>query len=239
MSTDLYVAARACEGRLLPDATVAILPDVAATDPLADEWRARAESCERLLRHLRALRRPLRIVELGCGNGWLAHRLSSVPGSEVLAADVNDVELDQARRVFAARGTLRFANHDMRDGTLPGPADVVVLASALQYLPDPAPLMAAWLDEIDPRGELHVLDTPIYTQGELAAARRRTRRHYAEIGVPEMAVAYHHHTWDTFARFQLDVLFRPDAATTRLRRRLTGAPVTPFPWLRIRRDAGR
>jgi len=240
MTTDLYIRARSREGRLLDDAVVAGLPEVPPDHPHAAEWRLRAGSCRRLLAELRAQRRPLRVLELGCGNGWLAHRIAELPGSRVRGADVNDVELEQARRVFGQRGNLDFVHHDMRRPELPMPTpDLLVLASSVQYVEDTAPLIEAWLAALAPGGELHILDSPLYHLDEVAAAQERTLRHYAEIGVPEMAEAYLHHTWESLQRFHLEVLHRPDASLARLRRRLLGGPSSPFPWIRIRKDAVR
>jgi SAM-dependent methyltransferase len=238
MPADLYVAARMREGRLLPDEMVATLPHVPGAHGQHDEWRLRADSSARLVALLRAQRRPLRILELGCGNGWLANRLAAVPGATVTGTDVNDVELDQARRVFAATANLDFLHHDMRERELPVPRpDVIVCASALQYVPDPARLVAQWLGALAPGGEIHVLDTPLYTSDSVIAARERTRRHYASIGVAEMAELYHHHTWSCFDGFDVEVLHDPATTRSRLQRRLLHARRSPFPWIRISRDA--
>jgi SAM-dependent methyltransferase len=233
MPADLYIVAREREGRILSDDLVALLPLVPSEHPLFDEWRLRADSARRLTAALQRLQRRLRVVELGCGNGWLAHRIAELPHTDVVGADVNDVELEQARRVFADCRNLRFVHHDMNSGELPvARVDVVVVASAIQYAADPARLIAAWLRQLSPYGEIHILDSPIYTGADVAAARERTRRHYESIGVPAMAGRYHHHTWDVFTPFDADILHRPDAPLSRLRRSRS-----PFPWLRIRRDA--
>jgi len=54
------------------------LPRVARSDPQQAVWRIRQESfrhlCTRVLARLG--RRPLRVLDLGAGNGWLSHRLA-------------------------------------------------------------------------------------------------------------------------------------------------------------------
>src|SRR5256885_4716 len=85
------------------------------------------------------------------GQGGLANRLATVEGTSVVGVDVNPVELDQARRVFAGRPHLRFVA-----GDLTGPidaaagADIAVVASVIQYLPDPAAVFAALLRQLPP-----------------------------------------------------------------------------------------
>ena len=118
---------------------------------------------------------------------------------------------------------------------LPAHSDVVVLASVVQYVADlPALLrrLRSWL-AVD--GEIHVLDSPFYRPADVAAARERTARHYADLGVPEMAEAYHHHRLDELAEFEPTFLQRPGMVAERVARLVPGRRSSPFPWLRIRR----
>ncbi len=228
-----YLLARSREGRLYPDAVVAQLPDVPASHPLRQEWRQRADSSRRLVRYLRGRSGPLRVLDLGCGNGWLAHLLAGIPGSDVTGIDTNEVELDQAARVFVAPN-LRFIWADIsRMAAPPDRPDVVVMASAIQYVPDLASLVRRLRSWLPADGEVHLLDSPLYRPDELDGARERTRRHYADIGVPEMAAAYHHHVWQDLDPFPYRVLYRPDAFLPRAARRGFGRPRSPFPWIRI------
>jgi SAM-dependent methyltransferase len=235
-----YLRARQNEGRLLPDSLVAALPHLPRSHPLSGEWRRRADSSSRLLAYLRALRRPLTIVDVGCGNGWLANRMAELDGCRVVGVDVNAFELNQARRVFGHRSNLAFVQADIQTAGLPlDGADVVVLASVIQYLPDPAALLSTTMASLGPRGEVHVFDSPIYRTGEVQAAEERTRQHYMTVGVPEMADVYVHHDWSGLDSLDFDVLYRPDTRVHVLQRRLLRRPGTPFPWLRFRSGGDR
>jgi len=233
--SQVYLQARAREGRLLPDDLVAGLPDLPRGHPLRREWRHRADSAGRLCAYVRAQRRPVRVLDAGCGNGWLANRLAAIDATTVTAVDMNGVELDQARRVFGGRPDLEFVAGDLLDGVPDtGPPDLVVLASVIQYLPDLGAVLDALVALMAADGEIHVLDSPIYRRTDVAGARERTRRHYADVGVPEMASRYQHHDWSELARFAYDVLYRPDEWRHRVERRVLGRARSPFPWLRIR-----
>ena len=232
-----YLRVRELEGRRYPDELVASLPAVPRGHPLHAEWRARADSTRRLLNYLDALPRPRTVVDVGCGCGWLAHRMAQLEGTRVWALDATEPELEQAARVFAGQPGLTFVHGDALASEPPvAHADVVVLAAAIQYFPDLPQLVRRLLSWLDDGGELHILDSPFYAPSEVPAARARTRAYYDGLGVPEMAGAYHHHTRDDLAPFRPDYLYRPDGSSARARRALR-LPASPFLWLRIRRVA--
>ena len=148
--------------------------------------------------------------------------------------DLNEVELQQARRVFE-RPNLQFVLADVV--VAPAPVerpDVILLASVIQYVPDLPALITRLLGWLAPGGELDILDSPLYAAGDLPAARERTRQHYAALAVPEMVEAYHHHQWRDLDGSNTAVRYRPDLLRHRLARRLLGWPRSPFPWVRIR-----
>ncbi|HEY4332851.1 MAG TPA: class I SAM-dependent methyltransferase [Ilumatobacteraceae bacterium] len=232
-----YLRAREREGRLLADELVRDLPLLPAADPLADEWHRRADSARRIVSHLANMPQPLpqslRVLDLGCGNGWLSARMAALAHVNVIGIDINTTELEQARRVFAARPRLAFESGDLEGRGWPARApDVVVLASSLQYVADPAGLFARLLAAYPTTG-VHVLDTPIYSGAEIEAARERSREHYERIGVPQMIGYYHHHDWDIFAGFPHRVLFDPAAPHNRVARVVLRRRTTPFPWIEV------
>lgn len=232
-----YLCVRALEGRLYPDEVVRRLPDAPRTDPLAHEWRQRADSARRLVAYLagapRPANAPLAILEVGCGNGWLTGRLAEIPGSRVTGMDLNEAELEQARRVFGGGLNLCFVTGDVRSA--PAPAErlnIIVLASVIQYLADLPGLIRRLADWLAPGGEIHILDSPLYEPSALAAAGERTRAYYAGLGVPLMADLYLHHAWSEFDGLPVEVLYDP-VPPGRIGR-LLARPRSPFPWLRIR-----
>lgn len=235
--TATYDRVRELEGRRYPDRLVERMPEVPLDDPHREEWRRRADSADRLIRHLGRLPRPLAVVELGCGNGWLAARIAGIDGCRVVGVDVNAAEVAQARRVFGTVADLSFVEADAIDG--PPPLDrptAVVLASVIQYVEDVPSLLSRLLGWIAPGGEIHLLDSPLYEPGTVAAARRRSEAYYRRLGVPEMAAVYHHHDRRVLAGFRADFLHDPAGLRVRLGRRLARGAHSPFPWVRIRGD---
>ena len=222
-----YIRLRQKENRLHTDAELKLLPLVPAAHPYASEWQMRKRSAARLVQWLTGKRKPLRILEAGCGNGWLSHQLSAVPQSVVTGSDINFTELEQAARVFADLPNLYFIYGDIRNSFFREQYfDVIVLAASIQYFPSLQGIISAALRLLTPGGELHILDTPFYRQDELPAACIRTADHFRNMGFPEMSEHYFHHSWDELKRFDYRLLYDPAALQHFFARQKN-----PFPWI--------
>ncbi len=98
---EAYLAARHKEGRIYLDEIVRQLPVVPKGHPQEKEWGLRRHNVQQLLLHLQE-KAPNRILDLGCGNGWLTHQLiAGQKSGSVLGLDINITELEQAQRLFA------------------------------------------------------------------------------------------------------------------------------------------
>ena len=76
-----------------------------------------------------ASRAPKTAVDIGCGEGWLAHRLAE-QGVEVLGTDVVPELIAQAQA--AGKGRFQVASYeDMAEGKITGKFDVAVCNFAL------------------------------------------------------------------------------------------------------------
>lgn len=228
--SDLYLRVREKEGRLYSDDMVAQLPDVPGGHPLAKEWYARADSSARLVRYLVKLPRPLNVLELGCGNGWLSGKLARIPGAQVWGVDMMSRELIQAARLFA-NPRLNFLAADIFHAPfLHRTFEVIVLASVIQYFPDLPALLRTLQTLLKSHGEIHILDSPLYQPGELPAAKERSRAYYSALGFPEMAEHYFHHPVTALDQHSPRWLYRPENFRARLANRF-GKAVSPFPWI--------
>jgi len=254
----LYLEVRRREGRILSDEEVRRLPFVPESHPLATEWRWRRRSFARFFSYCQqwavqsGKTPPLRLLDLGCGNGWLANRLAENPDWDVWALDVNEEELEQGARLFG-RDNLRFGYADLvprngipgswpgisfRDtGRWPGipfrgtgTFDLIVLAASVQYFPDLRELVAALRARLNPGGEIHLIDSPFYaSETERDAARRRTADYYAKTGVPAMAAYYHHHLWTDVLELGGQNLNK--SLKIRFLQKIKW--LAPFPWVRL------
>lgn len=225
----LYLEVRHREGRVLADEVVKNLPLVSKLSLYAKEWTWRQRSFQRFMASL-PKESPLRILDLGCGNGWMANRLAENPNWEVVAIDLNQEELEQGARLFG-RSNLKFYYADILEDKYPNQHfDIILLAASVQYFPDLRLLIEELRKHLASMGQIHLLDSPCYkTREDQTAAHQRTSDYYQKIGVPEMARFYHHHGWEV-----VKALGGKDLNNTLWINILqkTGW-LSPFPWLKF------
>jgi 2-polyprenyl-3-methyl-5-hydroxy-6-metoxy-1,4-benzoquinol methylase len=103
-----------------------------AIEPNADE-RARLAAIEELLEDCALPEKP-RILDLGCGRGWLSRELAKY--GEVLGTDVVAAAVERARELFP---NLSFRHGDLRD-LLDSPGresfDLVVSSEVIEHVAD-------------------------------------------------------------------------------------------------------
>jgi ubiquinone/menaquinone biosynthesis C-methylase UbiE len=140
-----------------------MLPHLGKTHPRNTEWAGRATSCKRLIRYLTRNKKSAHILEIGCGNGWLSHQLSLVPGSRVVGLDPNLNELRQAARVFRHQSNLKFIYGDFYSDILQDLSfDIIVMAAAVHHFPSFPLIIGDVLPHLRARGELHLIDSCLY-----------------------------------------------------------------------------
>jgi len=232
----LYLDVRKKEGRLYSDEIVKILPKLDSTDPLYHEWQIRKRSLQRFLSYLKKRRALLKILDLGCGNGWMANQLAENLICSVSALDMNTVELQQAERVFGKNPNLNFQYGNVFDPNYPDQQfDIVLLASSVQYFPDVQKLLARLLELLSRNGEIHIIDSPFYQSQEVSTARERSRRYYQQMGFPEMTNHYFHHSFIDLSQFDFKLLYDPNSLFQRIAKILIRYS-SPFPWIRIEKS---
>jgi ubiquinone/menaquinone biosynthesis C-methylase UbiE len=223
-----YILLRRKEGRIYSDEEVKQLPAVPDGHPLAKEWKIRSFSVGRLTRYLEKKSTSLKILEVGCGNGWLSHRLALLQNSEVTGIDINSFELKQANRVFS-RKNLDFIYGDIRNGILNDSFNVVVFAASLQYFSSVQEIINSALNILVPGGEIHILDTHFYSQHQLEEAEQRTNRYFNELGFPSMKDYYFHHSLKELDPYAIQILYDPNALSNKIFK------TSPFYWIRIKK----
>jgi protein-L-isoaspartate O-methyltransferase len=230
-----YICVREREKRIYTDNSVLGLPEIVDEHPHYKEWQVRERSCKRLTDYLAAKKKPLSILEVGSGNGWLSAQLSRISNTEVYGIDINFTELQQAARVFENRNNVHFIYADICTGVLmPMKFDIIVFAASIQYFKSVKAAVEMAMQYLTQDGEVHIIDTLFYKSSDVALARQRTEKYYASLGYPEMAAHYFHHSRKELKAFHCKFLYDPDKLLNRLLR-----PDDIFPWICIRNQAVR
>jgi SAM-dependent methyltransferase len=135
------------------------------------DWRIRARSfnvlVNKVLTRLQGpLERSLKVLDLGAGNGWLSNRLAS-QGDRVFAVDIliNDLDGLGAWKYYehiftpvqAEFNHLPIADHF---------ADVVIFNASFHYSENYAETLREALRVLSPRGNIVILDSPVYRRAE-------------------------------------------------------------------------
>ncbi len=228
-----YYDVRLNEQRLYTNEEIAKLPDIISTHRYYEEWNIRRRSCERLLNFLNKKSKRLNILEVGCGNGWLAAKMLGIRYANVTGIDINRLELMQAVTVFEKKEDLRFIYGDLsQSGLAPHSFDVIVFASSLQYFSSLENIIAASLQLLSQNGEIHIIDSPFYSEHETANAFKRSEAYFASLGFHGMSDYYFHHCLKELRHFKYKVLYNPSSIFNRYKKK-----AFPFYWITIKQKA--
>jgi ubiquinone/menaquinone biosynthesis C-methylase UbiE len=225
----LYIDLRSCEKRIYTDEEVAWLPDISEDHVHRKEWEIRKASAKKFLRYLVHKNRPLKILEVGCGNGWLSYQLSTIPYFSVTGIDINLEELQQAERVFAAIPNLNFSYGDI--GSMEFEQfDLIVFAAAIQYFPSFSEIIETASGLLNDEGEIHLIDSHFYSETEVKEAEKRSHIYFHNHGFDGMCRFYFHHSLNELKAFNFSILYDPKSRWNRIFKKKN-----PFYWIHIKK----
>jgi SAM-dependent methyltransferase len=190
---DAYAEHRAAEGRRYSVADMFALPYL-RSGRLAKQWSVRARTFDAFVQRVlipatRHRHQPLRLLDLGAGNGWLCWRATQL-GIEAVAIDIRDDDVDGlgAAAPYLQREPIRFGRVVASFDALPfrkGRFDIVVFNAALHYACDLRVVLEEAWRSAAPGGRIVVLDSPFYERDAdgasmVAEKRRDARRQFGE-----------------------------------------------------------
>lgn len=195
-----YETIREREGRGSNDpAFYRALPFRDLTGRFAEQWRIRAVTYAAFVRRVltplqETLARPVRVLDVGAGNGWLCNRLAQLRHVPVA--------LDLLTNPFDGLGAGRhysepFERVQAEFDRLPFPEghfDLVVFNAALHYSENYETTLRESLRVLQPAGRLVVLDSPIYRNAESGQemVRERERAFQQQFGLASDALSSEH-----------------------------------------------
>jgi len=206
----LYIRLREQEGRIYSDEELAQLPEISRSHSHYEEWRIRKDSSQKLITYLKKKNKQLDILEIGCGNGWLSRKLSTIQDSKVIGTDINFTEIQQAARVFQNVLNLHFMYVHVEAGVFKEKKfDCIVFAASVQYFSSLSDTVKKTLRLLKPGGEIHILDSHFYSLDDISEAKHRSVLYYESAGFPEMAAYYFHHSLNELHDFNYSILYDP------------------------------
>jgi SAM-dependent methyltransferase len=235
-----YARHRAKEGRAHNIEELKQLPYL-RSGPLARQWAVRARTFDAFVEHvIEPAGRPLAVLDLGAGNGWLSYRLAQM-GHKAVALDIRDDDVDGLGAAARLRHEAPFECAHASFDDIPfatGRFDVTIFNASLHYAIDLKAVLAEAARVTRPRGVLAVLDSPFYTRvadGEAMVAEKRAHgaavfgarsgtllsRNFIEYLTRErLAAAYPQHFWTRrIVRYPLWYEMRPVFAALKRARR--------------------
>jgi len=163
-----YEHIRRMEGRGSTDTAYYLsLPYAPAGSPFHSDWRMRARSYRTFLEQIlepreRNAARPLHILDLGAGNGWLSNRLSQRDHC-LTAVDLIVNPLDGlGAYIYYDRPFLPVQAEFEYLPLAEVQYDLAVFNASLHYAERYAPSLAVALRVLKPGGGLVIMDTPFY-----------------------------------------------------------------------------
>ena len=191
-----YLTLRTKENRLRTVEEIKLLPLVSNSSAHDNEWYWRKRSQESLIKYLEKTKVIKTILELGCGNGWLANHLSKMNNTTVYAVDLNIHELQQAHEAFT-QDNLHFVYGDIFEDIFPGiQFDYIVLAASIQYFPSLTILIKRLIQLLADNGEIHIIDSNFYTTDTIEKAKQNTLDYFRGLNIETMTQYYFHHSID-------------------------------------------
>ena len=231
---NLYLEVRKKEQRIYSENELKLLPFASNLNPHKNEWIARAISFIRFKNYLSTKKENLALLDLGCGNGWFCGHLSQFVDHNYYCVDVNLMELKQGRKVFNSE-KLKFIYADIISVKFADALfDIITINAAIQYFPDINLLIKRLVELLKVNGEIHIIDSPLYSDAEAAKAKQRTLDYYSSIDFKEMANYYFHHKLSELTGYNYKILYDPNSYLNKFKRSL-GFKTSPFPWVTIKK----
>ncbi|WP_055443820.1 hypothetical protein [Lacinutrix himadriensis] len=102
---------------------------------------------------------------------------------------------------------------------------MITLNACVQYFSGFKVLLSTLKTFLKPKGEIHIIDSLFYKPIDIADAKKRTLSYYTQLGFPEMASLYFHHSEENIQGFE--VLYKKK---NKILRKVLNVKDSPFCW---------
>lgn len=223
-----YIKYRKKESYLLSDAEVSELPDTFLYNMHRKEWVIRKKTLARFYTYMKKRQGSAKVLDVGCGNGWISNKLSNIEGFSVYGLDINRTELEQAARVFP-KANLHFCYGDVyRPIFEDGIFDYIILSDSINYFSNLQQLVNRCRSLLKSGGEVHIIDSQIYLENQIEEAKEKTEEHLEKLACPEMMEHLHFHSKNDFSHYDYEYLY-----SYGFFKRLFKVKDSLYPWIKI------
>ncbi len=221
-----YLSIREREKRVLSIKEIKKLPYPDKNSGDYELWKIRRKNINRFLKHLAEKGEGLKILDIGCGNGFFSNLMAGKK-NKVLAVDVNLTELKQAAFAFP-NPDIKWYYADILSDTLPEKGfDLITFCTSFHYFDNPPLLLKACLSFLKKNGEIHIIDSPFYDEAGKNSAKQNSEKHFEKMEVMEMKNYYHHNSFSVLDGFNYEFMYRRKSILKRVLRMSD----SPFPWI--------
>lgn len=171
------------------------LPFVDTTGRFTEDWRIRATSFCTLIERVvepaeERLARPLKILDIGAGNGWLSNHLAG-RGHDVAAVDLlTNADDGLGTHMYYETDFVPVQAEFDRLPFTGGQIDLVIFNGSLHYSTDFTVTLREALRVLRPDGQLVIVDSPVYqsVSSGVAMVREREEQFRRAYGFPSNAI---------------------------------------------------
>lgn len=79
-----------------------------------------------------------------------------------------------------------------------------------------------------PGGEIHIIDSPFYSEIDKDAAKARSKEYFTKVDVLPMQQYYFHHTYKVLQEYRIQLRYKPNRFKTKF------LHDSPFPWIELK-----
>ncbi len=225
------------EGHLYSDEELRSLPDLDPQHPWHRDWLKRKNILIRLekyfLKKLKKIPPPIKILDLGSGNGWMANWMTTRLPSETWAFDINRQELETGSRLFHNNHNLKFFYGNIFKDPLPEDYfHFILMSGTTQYFYNLTPLFQRLMSLLKKGGEIHIIESPWYSKHAQHQAKKTSQIYYQQLGLPQMVSFYFYHTYRGII-LPFHRLYHPQSFYNKIISFFQRRSSSAYPWLRL------